>query len=58
VDVNLQRIIHAVEFNRFADRRVDHPRIAQHCGLVTADAVEPIERPDFAIGHGCGQCAD
>jgi hypothetical protein len=43
IDVN--RIIDAVELNRFAKRRLDHLRVAVHLDGQSADRVEAIEGP-------------
>src|SRR5882672_4681776 len=43
IDVN--RIIDAVELDRFPKRRLDHLRVAVHLDRQTADLVEPIEGP-------------
>ena len=43
-----QRVVDAVELHGFADRCLDHARIALDGRGVPADAVEPIEPPHFS----------
>jgi hypothetical protein len=47
VDVHNERIIHAVEFDGLADRRIDDARVAQDRGRVIADAIEPVDDPEI-----------
>jgi len=53
VDVDNERIIHAVEFDGLADRRIDDARVAQDRGRVIADSIEPVEDPEI---DGAGPC--
>jgi hypothetical protein len=46
--VHEQRISDAVELNGFADRCVDHPRVALNGGSMLTEAVEPVEHPHFS----------
>jgi len=50
MDADDERIMDAVEGDRLADRRVDHPRVADDRRLVAADAIEPIEGPQLGVG--------
>src|SRR5205085_11254242 len=54
VDIKLKAVIHAVEFDGFAERRIDHARMSQNCGDMARHAVDPIESPDF-LGR-CVRC--
>src|SRR5258706_10038973 len=47
--VDQERSVYAVELDRLAGRRVDHPRIAQNRRRVAADAIEAIEGPGLLI---------
>ena len=54
MDVDHQRIIHAVELDRLADRRLDDARVAEDGRRMTADAIEAIEGPDLLVGGDAG----
>jgi hypothetical protein len=53
--VDQQRIVHAVERDGLADRRVDDLRLAEHRRLVAADVLQPIERPQDGVGRLAGR---
>lgn len=55
VDVDEDRSVCAIEFDRLADRRVDNSRMSQNGRLVAADSIESIEGPQFRFwGRGEG----
>jgi hypothetical protein len=54
--VHEDRIVDAVEFDRLADRRVHHLRIAQHRRRMTTETIEAIEDP-YVLRHGCLSCS-
>jgi hypothetical protein len=47
--IDEQRVVHSVEFDRFACGCVDHARVAEDRGRVAADAIESVERPDLRV---------
>ena len=58
MDIDHERRVDAVEFDRFANRRLDDAWTAEHRRLMTADAIEPIERPHFRCLSHCQVTAD
>ena len=52
VRTDQERVVHAVELDGLAERRVDHARAAEDGRGVATDAIEAIEGP--GLGHGRG----
>jgi hypothetical protein len=58
VDVDIESIVNAVEFHRFAGGRVDDARVPEYCCWMTADRISAIECPDFGWTlHANQNCA-
>ena len=47
MDADKEGIVHAIEFDRFTDGRIDHMGVTQNRGGMTSDPIDAIEDPGF-----------